>query len=190
MVRHLGSTAYGIWILAVSTVSYLSLLDLGLRSAIIRFVSKAQAQNNMEEATSSIGAALWFRLIVAAGVAILSVTLSLTFKHLFTIPSNMQRPAQITVLLCALGVGISLISGVFGAVLAAINRFDVLSSVTMAQTIARAAGVIAILRNGLGLVSLAYWEFTIIVLSGVATCVMALKIFLPVGSVWNDQICG
>ena len=177
VVRHLGPTAYGIWILAVSTVSYLSLLDLGLRSAIIRFVSKAQAQNHMAEATSSIGAALWFRLVVAAGVAILSVTLSLTFKRLFTIPLNMQRPAQITVLLCALGVGISLISGVFGAVLAAVNRFDVLSSVTMAQTIARAAGVIVILRNGLGLVSLAYWELTIIFLSGVASCVIAFKVF-------------
>lgn len=179
VVRSLGATAYGIWILAVSTVSYLGLLDLGLRSAVIRFVSKAEAQNRVEDATSTIGAALWFRLLIAAGVAVLSVALALSFPHLFKIPPDLQRAGQITVLFCALGVGITLLSGVFGAVLAAINRFDVLSSVTMVQTLARAVGVVLILRSGHGLVSLAYWEFTVVLLSGIATCGIALKMFPP-----------
>jgi O-antigen/teichoic acid export membrane protein len=38
VVRHLGAAGYGVWILAVSAASYLNLLDLGLRSAVIRFV--------------------------------------------------------------------------------------------------------------------------------------------------------
>ena len=44
VVGHLGSLQYGIWIVSVSTVSYLALLDLGMRSAVIRFVARAQAQ--------------------------------------------------------------------------------------------------------------------------------------------------
>ncbi len=179
VVRHLGPTAYGIWILAVSTVSYLNLLDLGLRSAVIRFVSKATAQERLGDATSAIGAALWFRLIVAAGVSVLSICLSLAFPHLFKIPQDLQHAGQITVLLCALGVGITLVSGVFGAVLAAINRFDILSSVTMVQTSARAVGVLLILRSGRGLVTLAYWELTVVFLSGLLTCAIALKMFPP-----------
>lgn len=179
VVKSLGATAYGIWILAVSTVSYLGLLDLGLRSAVIRFVSKAEAQKRLEDATSAIGAALWFRLLIAAGVAVLSIVLAFAFPHLFKIPHDMQRAAQITVLFCALGVGITLLSGVFGAVLAAINRFDVLSSIAMMQTLARAIGVVLILRSGHGLESLAYWEFTIVLLSGLATCTVALKLFPP-----------
>ena len=43
-----------------------------------------------------------------------------------------------TVLACALGVAVSLVSGVFGAVLAAMNRFDRLSQITMGQTVLRA----------------------------------------------------
>ncbi len=179
VVRHLGATAYGIWILAVSTVSYLNLLDLGLRSAVIRFVSKATAQERLGDATSAIGAALWFRLIVAAAVSVLSICLSLAFPHLFKIPQNLQHAGQITVLLCALGVGITLVSGVFGAVLAAINRFDILSSVTMVQTSARAVGVLLILRSGRGLITLAYWELTVVLLSGLLTCAIALKMFPP-----------
>jgi O-antigen/teichoic acid export membrane protein len=177
VVRHLGPLQYGIWILAVSTVSYLALLDLGLRSAVIRFVSKAQAEDKIEEASSTIGAALWFRLIIAAVVAVISVLLALATPHLFNIPASLLHAAQITVMLCAFGVAVTLVSGVFGAVLAAIHRFDLLSSITMAQTIVRAAGVLLILRRGLGLISLACWELTVILLAGLFTCALALRIF-------------
>jgi O-antigen/teichoic acid export membrane protein len=177
VVRTLGATAYGVWIIAVSTVSYLNLLDLGLRSAVIRFVSKAEAQGRTDEAQSAIGAALWFRMLIATGVAVLSIALAVAFPHLFKIPSDLQRASQITVLMCALGVAVALVSGVFGAVLAAINRYDVLSSIGAVQTVARAVGVVLILRSGGGLVSLAYWEFTVVLLSGTITCGTALKIF-------------
>jgi O-antigen/teichoic acid export membrane protein len=177
VVRHLGSLQYGIWILATSTVSYLALLDLGLRSAVVRFVSKAQAEDKIEEASETIGAALWFRLIIAAVVAVISVLLALATPHLFKIPPSLFPAARVTVLLCALGVAVTLVSGVFGAVLAAIHRFDLLSSITMAQTIARAVGVLFILRSGRGLISLAYWELTVILLAGLLTYILALRIF-------------
>jgi O-antigen/teichoic acid export membrane protein len=177
VVRHLGSLQYGIWILAVSTVSYLALLDLGLRSAVIRFVSKAQAEDKIEEASKTIAAALWFRLVIAAVVAVVSVLLALATPHLFKIPPSLLRAAQITVLFCALGVAVTLVSGVFGAVLAAIHRFDLLSSITVAQTMARAAGVLVILRSGRGLISLASWELTVILLAGLFTYVLAVRTF-------------
>ena len=177
VIRNLGRDAYGIWLLAVSTVAYLNLLDLGLRSAVIRFVSKAQAQDNPEEIRSAIGAALWFRLLVASGVAILSIGLAFVFPHMFKVPAELQRAAQMTVLLCALGVAITLVSGVYGAVLAAIHRFDVLSTVSIIQAAVKAAGIIFIIRSGRGLLSLAVWELTVIVIASAITTATALKIF-------------
>ncbi len=177
VVRHLGSVGYGVWILAVSTVSYLNLLDLGLRSAVIRFVSKAQAKGSMTEASDAIHAALWFRLIIASGVAMASLILALAVPHFFKIPGGLMHAAQVTTLLCALGVAVTLVSGVFGAVLAAINRFDLLSYVTMSQTLLRASGVLLILRSGRGLVPLACWELTVITVIAVATTVLAMATF-------------
>jgi len=179
VVRHLGPVAYGVWILAVSTVAYLNLLDLGLRSAIVRFVSKNTTTGNIEETQKVIEAALWFRVAIAAVVAVFSIVLAVSFPHLFKIPHDLQHAAQITVLLCALGVAIALVSGVFGAVLSGINRFDVLSSTVVAQTLARAVGVLLILRSGHGLVALAYWELTIGVAVALLTCGAALKIYPP-----------
>jgi len=177
VVRHLGTDAYGVWILAVSTVSYLGLLDLGLRSAIIRFVSKANAEGNMQQARSAINAALWFRVLIASAVGLISLGLAAVFPRLFRVPAGMERAAQITVLLCALGVAITLLSGVFGGVLSAINRFDVLSSIVVGQTLARAIGVLFILNHGGGLVQLAVWEFVVIALAGFATLGAAFYLF-------------
>jgi O-antigen/teichoic acid export membrane protein len=179
VIRHLGNTTYGIWILAVSTVSYLGVLDMGLRSAVIRFVSKAEALGQPEDATKVIGAALWVRVLIAIAVAALSIILALVFPHLFKIPLDMQRAAQVTVLLCAMSVAITLVSGVFGAVLAATHRFDVLSSISAVQTMARAGGVILILTSGHGLVTLACWEVVVALIGGLTTIGIALKLFPP-----------
>ena len=177
VVRHLGSSAYGVWILAVAITSYLGLLDLGLRSAVIRFVSKAQAQGEPTEANRAIAAALWLRVIIAGGVSVVSATLAYATPHFFKIPPELRQAAQITVLMCALGVAITLVTGVFGAVLTAIHRFDLLSSITMGQTVFRAGGVLILLRSGRGLVSLAYWEAGVILIAGLTTCFVAWKIF-------------
>ena len=186
VVRHLGSTGYGVWILTVSTVAYLNLLDLGLRSAVVRFVSKAQANGELGEATKAIHAALWCRVLIAGAVAVLSLALAAAVPHLFKIPADLVRAAQITTLLCALGVAVTLVSGVFSAVLAAIHRFDLLSRLTMAQTVTRGAGVLLILRRGGGLVPLAAWELTVMTLVAVATTLCAIKVF-PASRVRNGR---
>ena len=46
VVHHLGNLAYGVWVLIASLVSYMNLLDLGLRGAVTRFVSKGKAQDD------------------------------------------------------------------------------------------------------------------------------------------------
>lgn len=178
VVKHLGKDGYGVWVLAVGVVGYLNLLDLGLRSAVIRFVSKAQAKGDLQDASHAINAALWVRLLIAVGVAFISVGLAAAVPYLFkTTPPPLMHAAQVTTLLCALGVAVSLVSGVFSAVLAAISRFDLLSFITMGQTILRAAGVLLILRSGRGLIPLAAWELTVLVLVGLATTLLAMNFF-------------
>jgi O-antigen/teichoic acid export membrane protein len=177
VVRHLGPVAYGVWVISVSTVSYLNLMDMGMRSAVIRYVSKAQATGQMEEARKAVHAALWFRLLISSGVALLSILLAVLAPHLFRIPADLTRAAQITMLLCGLGVAATLTGGVFGAVLAALNRFDVLSTITMFQTILRAGGVLVILLSGRGLIALACWELVVLTLSAAALITTAVIIF-------------
>lgn len=158
VVHHLGNLAYGVWVLIGSLVSYMNLLDLGLRGAVTRFVSKGKAQDDHEEASQAVSGALWIRLWISLAIIAAGLFLSVTFHHIFTIPAELQQAARIAVLVTAVTVGINLWCGVFGGVLAALHRYDLTSTVSVGQTCARAAGIVYLLRSGHGILSLAIWD--------------------------------
>lgn len=158
VVHHLGNLAYGVWVLIASLVSYMNLLDLGLRGAVTRFVSKGKAQDDHDEASQAVSGALWIRLWISLAIIAAGLFLSVVFHHIFTIPAELQQAARIAVLVTAVTVGINLWCGVFGGVLAALHRYDLTSTVSIGQTCARAAGIVYLLRSGHGILSLALWD--------------------------------
>ena len=66
ILHRLGDVAYGVWVLTVSVVGYLSLLDLGMQSSILRFVSQGHAKQDHQGASEATSAALWVRLQISA----------------------------------------------------------------------------------------------------------------------------
>ena len=61
LIHHLGVVGYGVWVLIQSTISYMYLTDLGLRTAVIRFVARDYANRNHLEVSRIISAAIWVR---------------------------------------------------------------------------------------------------------------------------------
>src|SRR5438309_440959 len=84
VVHRLGNVTYGVWVLISSLVSYMSLLDLGMRGAVTRFVSKGAAQQNVEEANRAVSGALWIRLWISVALITVAGLLAGGFKHVFT----------------------------------------------------------------------------------------------------------
>src|SRR3954469_14718753 len=66
VVRSLGETQYGAWVLLISMVGYLGLLDLGVRSAVTRYVAKFHASGDHEAAGRLYASAL--RIFAIGGV--------------------------------------------------------------------------------------------------------------------------
>src|ERR1035441_4362703 len=48
IVHRLGVVAYGVWVLTISSINYMAILDLGMASSVIRFVSKGHATQDHE----------------------------------------------------------------------------------------------------------------------------------------------
>src|SRR5258708_33396433 len=63
VVHHLGNVAYGVWTLVISLISYMGLLDLGLRGALVRYASRRKAQGDDLSVNSTVSAALSLRLL-------------------------------------------------------------------------------------------------------------------------------
>ena len=158
IVHRLGNIAFGVWVLAVSAVAYLGLLDLGMQSAVLRFVSKGHTQNDHQGASEAISAALWVRIQISALILLVSVGIAAVFPLLFKVPSELAREAREAVLLIGVKMAITMSIGVVAGVLSALNRYDLQTYATLVQTAVRVVGVVAVLRTGHGIVAIAVCE--------------------------------
>jgi O-antigen/teichoic acid export membrane protein len=164
IVHHLGNTGYGIWVLAISSVNYLNLLDLGMRSSVLRFVSKGHAVGDHAAASDALSAALWVRLQISAVVLLLSFAFAAIFPHIFKLPTGLAGTARLAVAIIGTTTATGMLLGVFGGVVSALTRYDLQTIVTLVQLTIRVTGVIVVLNHGYGIVAIALCElFTALV---------------------------
>ena len=117
ILHSLGTLAYGVWVLAISVVSYLGLLDLGMQSSVLRFVSKGHTKKDHQSASDAISAALWVRLQISVLVLVLSGVLAAVFPVVFKVPVELASDARKAILLIGVNVALSMSIGVVGGVL-------------------------------------------------------------------------
>lgn len=177
IVHRLGTVLYGVWALVAGLTSYMSLMDLGLRGAIVRFVSRSHAQGDHEISSQTVSGALWLRQWISLGVILLSVLFSFLLTHFFQIPIEARSAARWAVILSGTGIAVSLYLGVFGGVLTALHRFDLSSAVTLTQTGFRAAGAIFVLYRGYGFLGLAISDLCVLVLAYLAQTYFCFRIY-------------
>ena len=102
ILHRLGDEAYGIWVLVVTLADYYSFLQVGVRSAIVRYVSKYLALNDLNSVRRVVASSFYFYLGLAAFV--LGIVFSVkTYVPRFFAVSPVYRDAFIT-LFVLLGV--------------------------------------------------------------------------------------
>jgi O-antigen/teichoic acid export membrane protein len=154
VVHRLGNTGYGVWTLILSLTGYFGLLDLGIRSSVGRFVARYVAREDSENVNRTINTAI---MLLASGgllAVIASVVMYLNFGS-FKVDHQLASAAKTALLIAGLNLSMTLPLGVFTGVLIALERFDVVSTVTILIALVRAALVVVFLKLGYGIVTLA-----------------------------------
>src|SRR5689334_15108498 len=70
VVRHIGLTDFGIWVLVNTLVGYMGLLDIGLAPALIRKSAQLIARGDDEELSRTVSTFFLIYLAIAAVVVI------------------------------------------------------------------------------------------------------------------------
>ena len=177
IVHRLGNAAYGVWVLSISSVNYIALLDLGMRSSVLRFVSKERTVGNHAGASEAFSAALWVRVQIGAAVLVLSGLLAAVFPLLFRIPPDLTHTSRIAVSIIGITTAVGMCLGVFGGVLSAVNRYDVQTGVTLTQLVLRVTGVVLALYKGWGLIGIACAELIAASMGGGILAWAALRVY-------------
>jgi len=108
VVRHLGNIAYGVWTLVISMISFMSLLDLGLRGAVTRFVARHHARGDHLESSRAVSAAFWLRMWISLFVIAASVSMAFLSTMIFRIPTDFHLPARCAIILAGLSLALTL----------------------------------------------------------------------------------
>ena len=151
VLHHLGDEAYGLWILTVNCVGYYGLLDIGVRSSILRYVSRHQALGNRNSVNEVVATAFYYYL--AACVVILVATFASVdpVSHFFAIRSDLLPAFKSLYILAGSIQGLTLPLVVFAGSLEAAGRFDQMYLTTVAGLAIRVVAIIGVLHAGGGL---------------------------------------
>ena len=154
VVHRLGATGYGVWTLVVSLTGYFGMLDLGLRQSVGRFVARFIALKDDDNVNRTISNAL--ALLGAAGaMSLLATVIANSSFGIFKIGQQSQADARIALLIAGVNISLALPLSVFNAVLFSLERFDIVSRITVMGALTRSMLVILVLSRGHGLIALA-----------------------------------
>src|SRR4051794_10659667 len=86
ILHHLGDTALGIWVLIFSITGYYGLFDLGIRSSVIRYVSKFSASHETEDLAKVINTSLFIYSCIGVLSLLITLVVSVYIDRVFRVP--------------------------------------------------------------------------------------------------------
>jgi O-antigen/teichoic acid export membrane protein len=160
LVRHLGSEAYGLWVLALSfslASGYLALLDFGFLTSVVKFVAAHHARNDIP-ALSQVFSAAMLLYCCMGGVAGLLIVVFVTFflESTFNIPVEWFSIAQTLLYIFTIQTVLEFPSLVFIATLQGLQRYDLLRLVEFARLSLYVVLVVVFIGRGYGVLALGW----------------------------------
>lgn len=154
-LRTLGLTLYGIWQIVQSVVSYMSLMDFGMQSAVQKYVAEYQGKGDRDGLLEVILSALvFYSLIAFVGGAVLIV---LVWKGLPLLNVSPEYLSTVQLLLLITGSDMLLAfpGTVSLGILTGMQLFYVTNSISISLGILTATAIYLALSNGYGVTAMA-----------------------------------
>ena len=182
ILHHLGDAAFGIWVLIFSVTGYYGLFDLGIRSSIIRYVSKYTATDDQEKLTQFVNTALFSYTCIGVVSMVLTALLSSSVEHFFKIPPGMHSQTRLLLLMVGASVSLGFPLGVIGGMLEGLQRFYILNWTSIGATLARAALIVYFLNRGYGLLTVALITVILPIFSSILRGILVFRVCpVPLG---------
>ncbi|CAN5682587.1 oligosaccharide flippase family protein [soil metagenome] len=169
ILGHVGPSGYGLWILVGSVVAYGDLLDLGIGSAVIKYVAEFRARGDPNSAKGLLATALWLYLALGLLMVLASIVLALVITDLIGIEPDQAPTARVLVILMGVNVGVTIAAAPAMSVLGGLQRFDLHNAVKTGGAIVWALGTVVVLDAGWGIVGMVALTIPVTLLSRVVS---------------------
>ncbi len=177
ILHHLGDTAFGVWVLIFSVTGYYGLFDLGIRSSVVRYVSKFTATEEDEELAKIVNTSLFSYGCIGLASMVLTLVLCLNVEHVFPkIPPDMIPTARWLLLMVGGSIALGFPLGIFGGFLEGLQRFYILNWTNVVATLLRTALIVVVLNRGYGLLMVAFITIFLPMIASIVRAIIALHL--------------
>ncbi len=170
MLRMLGQSEYGLYSLVASIIAYLTILDLGMGNAIVRYTAKFRSEGKQEEQYEMFG--MFFILYLIIGLLSIGIGLVLYFNidGMFgrTMTAVELNKARIMLLILVFNLAFTFPMSIFGSIMTAYERF----------VFPRIVNIIRIILNTTIMIVLLHYGYKAIAMVVVSTIFNVLTLFI------------
>jgi O-antigen/teichoic acid export membrane protein len=185
ILHRLGDTAFGLWVLVFSLTGYYGIFDFGIRSSLVRYVSKYTATHDLEEVSGLVNSAMFTYTCVGALCIVITVVGCIYIDRFFHIPPAFQYTARWLLFVVGISVALGFPLGVFGGMLEGLQKFYIINWTNIAfSSVARVVLLVFYLNRGYGLLTVALITVGLPLLASLVRSVVALRL-LPVRFSWK-----
>jgi O-antigen/teichoic acid export membrane protein len=145
LTHHLPVTTYAAWVLMLQLAAYVSYLDMGIQTAVSKFVAEYDARGDRTGASRHASAGLTLMILAAMLGLILTTLLAFQVPRLFsTMPANLYHDVRVSVMLIGASLSFSLVCAVYSAVFLGLQRYWVPMTISILNRAFYVAIVVAV----------------------------------------------
>ena len=150
MLRTMGQSEYGLYSLVASVISYLTILDLGLGNAVVRYTAKFRAEKKIEEQYEMFG--MFFVMYIVIGFVALAAGSALYFnvENMFgaTMTALELDKARIMMILLVFNLAFTFPMSIFGSIINAYEHFVFPRMINIIRVVLNTLVMICLLKMG------------------------------------------
>ena len=150
MLRMMGQSEYGLYSLVASVISYLTVLDLGLGNAVVRYTAKYRAEGKTKEQYEMFGMFIILYSIISVVALAGGIGLYLNVDIMFgdTMTEIELTKARIMMLILVFNLVFTFPMSIFGSIMIAYERFIFPKIINLIRILLNTVIMIALLELG------------------------------------------
>ncbi len=156
LVHTLGDTRYGIWTIVAALSGYMSLLDLGIASALTRYVAQYHHKNDALKINEIINSSLFLFLAIAFAIMALSPLVAYGMVNMLSFDIQMVDIVSTLVIIVSFDVSIFVIAGIFRGAFGGFQRFDIINIARISSMLYKSLAFYLFLSEDYGLLAMGY----------------------------------
>jgi len=147
ILKNIGSELYGLYILIIAFSGYLSLMEGGVGTATVKFISQHLAKNEKKEINEIVINSLIYYIFIGFSIAVFLILIALFFIGFLKIPNEYLTLTKNTLFFTSILVFINWPLSLFRKVLEGKQRYTITSGLTAVFAIIRFLLIVLCLRR-------------------------------------------